>query len=78
MQPRSVVLTDAVDSAARFRMSFNRAGMKDLTIVTFPGAGHTLVRSATGYEDDPLLPERTVEGYPEIMIRWVDARGFTK
>ncbi len=69
---------DALDSAARFRKAFHRAGMKDLTIVTFPGAGHTLVRSATGYEDDPLLPERTVEGYPEIVVRWLDARGFTK
>ncbi len=69
---------DASDSAARFRKAAKQAGLKDLTIVTFPGAGHTLLRSTTGYEDDPLLPERTVEGYPEIIIRWLDARGFTK
>ncbi len=69
---------DSADSAARFRNAFKRAGMKDLTIVTLPGAGHTLVRSATGYEDDPSLPERTAEGYPEVIVRWLDARGFTK
>jgi len=66
---------DSVDSAARFRKAFNRA---DLTIVTFPAAGHTLVKSTTGYEDDPSLPERTVEGYPEVIIRWLDARDLTK
>ncbi|MGH9684863.1 MAG: hypothetical protein ACRD4S_14775 [Candidatus Acidiferrales bacterium] len=52
--------------------------MKDLTILTFAGAGHTLVRSTTGYEDDPSLPQRTVEGYPEAAIHWLDDRGFTK
>ncbi len=69
---------DPADSAARFRKAFSRAGLKDLTILTFPGAGHTLVRSITGYEDDPSLPERTVNGYPEAIIRWLNARGFTK
>ncbi len=69
---------DSADSAARFRKALSRAGLKDLTIVTFPGAGHTLVKSTTGYEDDPSLPERTVEGYPEVMVSWLDARGFTK
>ncbi len=69
---------DSADSAERFRKAFNRAGLKDLTIVTFRGAGHTLVRSTTGYEDDPSLPQRTAEGYPEVMVRWLDARAFTK
>ncbi|HVA71812.1 MAG TPA: alpha/beta hydrolase [Candidatus Limnocylindrales bacterium] len=69
---------DSADSAARFRKAFARAGMKDLTILTFQGAGHTLVRSMTGYEDDPSLPERTVDGYPEAIVRWLAARGFTK
>ncbi len=69
---------DAADSAARFRHAFSRAGAKDLTIEIFRGAGHALVRSATGYEDDPLLPERTVKGYPEAIIHWLSARGFTK
>lgn len=69
---------DSADSAARFSKALSRAGLKDLTIVTFPGAGHTLVKSKTGYEDDPSLPERTVEGYPEAIAHWLDARGFTK
>ena len=69
---------DSADSAARFRKEFNRAGLKDLTIVTFPGAGHTLVKSMTGYEADPSLPEQAVEGYPEVINRWLHARGFTK
>jgi hypothetical protein len=30
-------------------------------------------RSMTGYEGDPSLPKRTVEGYPEAIIRWLDA-----
>lgn len=69
---------DSTDSATRFRKAFDQAGLKDLTILTFPGAGHTLVKSMTGYEDDPSLPQRTVEGYPEIVIRWLDDRDFTK
>ena len=69
---------DSVDSAARFRKAFNQAGLKDLTIVTFPGADHRLEKSTTGYEDDPSLPEQTVEGYPDAIIRWLDTRGFTK
>lgn len=65
---------DSTDSATRFRKAFNQGGMKDLTILTFPGAGHTLEKSTTGYEDDPSLPDRTVEGYPECIIDWLDAR----
>lgn len=69
---------DSVDSAARFRKGFKQAGLKDLTIVTFPGADHTLEKSTTGYEDDPSLPEQTVERYPDAIIPWLDTRGFTK
>jgi len=67
---------DSADSAARFRKAFNRAGLKDLTILILPGAGHTLERSTTGYVDDPSMPERMVEGYPEAMIRWLNARSL--
>jgi alpha-beta hydrolase superfamily lysophospholipase len=69
---------DSTDSAARFRTAFDRAGLKNLTILMFPGAGHTLEKSTTGYEDDPSMPEQTVEGYPEAIIHWLNARGFTK
>ncbi|MGB8128334.1 MAG: alpha/beta hydrolase [Candidatus Angelobacter sp.] len=65
---------DSVDSAAKFRKEFNRAGLKDLTILILPGAGHTLERSTTGYEDDPSMPERMVEGYPGAMIHWLNSR----
>ncbi len=68
---------DAADSAARFRQAFKRSGMTDLTIVTFPRAGHLLVASTNGYEDQPSLPVRFV-GYPEAMNRWLDSRGFTR
>ncbi|HLV96930.1 MAG TPA: alpha/beta hydrolase [Candidatus Acidoferrales bacterium] len=65
---------DSADSAARFRRAFHRSGLKDFTIITFSGTGHTLERSMTGYEDDPSMPERMVKGYPDVMIRWLDAR----
>lgn len=65
---------DATDSAARFRKALDQAGLKDLTISIFPDAGHTLKKSTTGYVDDPSIPEQMVEGYPEAMIHWLDAR----
>ncbi|HEY6448755.1 MAG TPA: alpha/beta hydrolase [Acidobacteriaceae bacterium] len=65
---------DSADSAARFRKAFHRSGLRDFTIITFPGTGHTLERSGTGYEDDPSMPERMVDGYPDVMIRWLHAR----
>jgi len=67
---------DAASSAAGFRSAFERAGMRDLTSVTLPGGDHTLVRSASGYEDAPLEPVQFVRGYPETMVRWLAARGF--
>ncbi len=67
---------DAADSAVRFRQAFKKSGLTDLSIVRFPGAGHLLVASTSGYEDKPSLPVRFI-GYPEAMIRWLDARGFT-
>ncbi|HVA29403.1 MAG TPA: hypothetical protein VNF68_14575 [Candidatus Baltobacteraceae bacterium] len=66
---------DESDSQARFRSAFKRAGMSDFTIRVFPGTGHTLLRSQTGYIDEPILPEQYT-GYPETMIRWLNARGF--
>ena len=68
---------DASDSVARYRSAFKKSGMKDFTVITFPNAGHLLVASATGYEDQPSLPVHYV-GYPEAMLRWLRARGFSK
>ncbi|MEO6913109.1 MAG: alpha/beta fold hydrolase [Candidatus Baltobacteraceae bacterium] len=70
---------DAPRSIARMRELFDRAGRAgDLTVVTLSGAGHTLERSATGFMDDPLLPERFVAGYPETMISWLREKGFVR
>jgi len=67
---------DSADSAAQLRKAFHRSGLKDFTIITFSGTGHTLERSTTGYEDEPLMPEQMVKGYPDVMIRWLHARGL--
>jgi hypothetical protein len=68
----------AASFGAQLGVYKDSAGLKDVTIMTFPDAGRTLVRSPTGYEDDPSLPERMVVGYPEVMIRWLNVRGFAK
>jgi uncharacterized protein len=63
---------DSADSAARMREYLLRGGAKDVTVKTFLHAGHTLVVSRNGYDDDP--PERYVQGYPEMMITWLATR----
>jgi pimeloyl-ACP methyl ester carboxylesterase len=67
---------DSADSAERFRRDFKKSGMTDFTALMFPGAGHVLLCSKTGYFADRLLPERTVKGYPEAIIKWLHARGI--
>ncbi len=66
---------DERDSQARFRNAFRSAGMSDFTVRVFPGTGHTLVQSKTGYIDEPSEPVRYT-GYPEAMIGWLHDRGF--
>lgn len=68
---------DAADSATHLRAYLTRAGNRDVTIKTYPNAGHQLVISQTGYNGDPTLPERFVPGYPQIMISWLARGGFT-
>ncbi|HLY03577.1 MAG TPA: alpha/beta hydrolase [Candidatus Cybelea sp.] len=68
---------DAADSAAHLREYLTRAGNRDVTIETYPNAGHQLVVSKSGYNGDPTLPERFVPGYPQIMTTWLAQRGFT-
>ncbi len=68
---------DAARSAARLRAAFKQSGEPDLTIVTFPNAGHLLTESRTGYEDRQTLPVRYV-GYPETMVRWLIVRHFVR
>lgn len=69
---------DAVDSAAHLREYLTCAGNRDLTIETYPNAGHQLIVSKSGYNGDATPPERFVPGYPQIMIAWLAERGFTK
>jgi pimeloyl-ACP methyl ester carboxylesterase len=68
---------DAADSAAHLREYLTRAGDRDVTIETYPSAGHQLIVSKSGYNGDPAPPERFVPGYPQIIIRWLAQRGFT-
>jgi uncharacterized protein len=69
---------DAADSATHLREYLTRAGNLDVTIKTYPNAGHQLIVSKTGYNGEPALPERLVSGYPQIMVAWLAQRGFTK
>jgi uncharacterized protein len=69
---------DAVDSAAHLREYLTRAGDRDVTVKTFPNAGHQLVVSKSGYNGDPTPPERFVPQYPQILLTWLAQRGFTK
>jgi pimeloyl-ACP methyl ester carboxylesterase len=65
---------DAADSAAHLREYLSRAGDRDVTIKTYPNAGHQLIVSKSGYNGDPLLPQRFVPGYPQIMMTWLAQR----
>jgi uncharacterized protein len=68
---------DATDSAAHLQDYLTRAGDRDVTIKTYPNAGHQLIVSKSGYNGDPTPPERFVPEYPQIMIAWLAQRGFT-
>ncbi|HEX3370065.1 MAG TPA: hypothetical protein VHS56_10865 [Candidatus Cybelea sp.] len=68
---------DAADSAAHLREYLARAGNRDVTIETYPAAGHQLIVSRSGYNGDFTPPQRFVPGYPQIMIGWLRQRGFT-
>jgi len=67
---------DAADSAAHLREYLSRAGNHDVTVKTYPNAGHQLIVSRSGYNGDPELPERFVPDYPQIMITWLAQRKF--
>lgn len=67
---------DAADSAAHLREYLQRAGNHNVTIETYPNAGHQLIVSRSGYNGDYVAPERFVAGYPQIVIGWLSARGL--
>ena len=62
---------DAADSATHMREYLTRAGNRDVTIKTYPNAGHQLIVSKSGYNGDFTPPQRFVAGYPRIMIAWL-------
>ncbi len=52
--------------------------MSDFTLHIYPHAGHSLFVSQTGFSDQRSVPRRRVPGYAQVMIGWLEARGFTK
>lgn len=62
---------DVADSATLYRTYFERSGLHDYAMHTFAGADHLLEDSSTGYVDEEPTPDRFVQGYPEIMISWL-------
>lgn len=67
---------DSADSYAHMREFLERAGNRDVTVVMFPRAGHTLEVSANGYDAD--VPERFAPGYPEIVLTWLRRHRWTE
>lgn len=67
---------DVPHASRTLRASFDKSGMTDFTMHTYPGAMHTLVLSGNGFVPD--APERYAQGYPEIMIDWLARRGFLR
>jgi len=68
---------DAAHSAEQLREYLRRAADRDVTIKTYPNAGHQLIVSKSGYNGDATPPKRFVADYPQIMITWLAQRGFT-
>jgi len=69
---------DATHDAPALQRAFEKAGMTDLTLHVYPHAGHALFVSQTGFPDQRSAPRRRVPGYSQIMIGWLEARGFTR
>jgi uncharacterized protein len=67
---------DASHASRTLQSDFSRAGMRDFTMHVYPNAGHTLKVSATGSQLSP--PERLTPGYPEVMVQWLNRRGFLR
>lgn len=66
---------DALHDSAVLRAQFAKAGMRDFTLQVYRNAGHPLAVTDTGYDED-ALPRRYVQGFPDIMLRWLKTRGF--
>lgn len=76
------MIVDWRESARIYRASLKKAGNKDVTIVSFPGADHVLFPSITGGQaelDDWLGHHFKVfaPGYVDTMADWIEARFVT-
>jgi pimeloyl-ACP methyl ester carboxylesterase len=69
---------DTAHDAPALQKAFKKAGMNDFTLHIYPNAGHSLFVSKTGFPDQRSVPRRRVPGYAQVMIGWLEARGFTK
>ena len=69
---------DTAHDALALQKAFKNAGMSDFTLHIYPDAGHSLFVSQTGFPDQRSVPRRRVPGYVQVMIGWLEARGFTK
>ncbi len=67
---------DVAHATVAFTEVFKKAGMTDFTMREYPDAGHSLEVSATGYGGDVEAQERFVNGYPQIVLSWLQRRGF--
>jgi pimeloyl-ACP methyl ester carboxylesterase len=67
---------DVPHASVCIRKYFRKSGMRDFTMKIYPHAGHVFVVTTNGY--DAAAPKRYIAGYPQVMISWLAARGFTK
>lgn len=67
---------DVTYDAPQLEAYFKQAGMKDLTVKVYPGAGHSLFLSPTGYRDDTKRSWQLTPDYSTVTIDWLRDRGF--
>jgi len=67
---------DVAHDAPQLEADFKRAGMKDLTVKVYPGAGHSLFLSPTGYRDETKPSWQMVSDYSTVTSDWPRERGL--
>lgn len=69
---------DVAHDAPQLETDFKKARMTDLTVKIYPGAGHSLFLSPTGYRDDTKPSWQLVPNYSTVTIDWLRNRSFLK
>ena len=59
------------ESIPPIQRALERAGNRDVTIKTFPGANHVLLAARTGARSEYPHLNRFVPGYFEVMRQWL-------